>query len=255
MKQFKILLSFAVSLLLPFAASAEEKKATEMYSYATYFQCDVAQEQAVDDLVKSKYAAVYDAAVKDGTIAGWGWLAHHTGGKWRRILYHSAPSVQGLFDAQDTMGKKLDAALGKAPDAIANGCKTHDDYIWQFVAGSNSDAISARRGKASMSVYMVCDFNKEERADEIVKTNFAPVYDSFVGKGKLTSWGWLSHVVGGKYRKLATMSAESYEDLLKARAGILNKLFYDGDKKIGEEFSSICGSHQDYLWDIKIESP
>lgn len=255
MKPFKILISFIVSLILSFSAVAEKEKSQKMYSYATYFYCDVGQEDAADELVKTSYAPVYDAGVKNGSIKGWGWLAHHTGGQWRRILYHTAPTIQGLFDAQKSMGKKLDQVLGKEPDALAKGCKSHDDYIWEYVAGNRSVTEVMARGKASMSVYMVCDFNKEERADEIVKTSFAPVYDSFIGKGKLTSWGWLSHVVGGEYRKLATMSAENFADLLTARAAILEQLFYKGDKKISEEFSNICGSHQDYLWDIKIESP
>ena len=64
----------------------------------------------------------------------------------------------------------------------------------------------------------------------------------------------MSHIIGGEYRKLATMTAENYEDLLKARAGILKTLFDDSDNKSGKAFSEICGSHQDYLWDIKIES-
>jgi len=251
MKPFKIILSFVVSIILSFATMAEDKM--EMYSYATYFNCDVELEPAADKEVKTNYAPIYDAAVKDGTIKGWGWLAHHTGGQWRRILYHTATSVQGLFDAQDKMAKKFDAAFGKTFDALSKGCRSHEDYIWKYEAGSPLVKNSSR-GKASMSVYMVCDFNNEDKADEIVKTKFAPIYNSFVGKGKLTSWGWMSHIIGGEYRKLATMSAENYEDLLKARAGILQTLFDGKGNKAGKEFSEICGSHQDYLWDIKIES-
>jgi hypothetical protein len=33
--------------------------------------------------------------VEDGAITGWGWLAHHTGGTWRRIRYHNATSLDG----------------------------------------------------------------------------------------------------------------------------------------------------------------
>lgn len=254
MKKFKIFLSFTISLLLPVVAFSAELTEPKMYTYATYFQCDVAQEKAVDEVVAKQYAPVYDAAVKDGTIEAWGWLVHQTGGQWRRILYHSSASIEGLFTAQDVMGVKLDKAFGKTPDALSTGCRSHDDYVWEHVAGSNLDDKNTPRGKASMSVYMVCDFANEERADEIVKTVFAPVYNEYVGKGKLTSWGWLSHVIGGEYRKLSTMSAENYGDLLKVRAEILEKIFYKGNKEIGEEFSEICGSHQDYLWTIKQQS-
>ncbi len=255
MNKFNLLISFSVSLLLPFFALGAEPKQPEMYTYATYFSCDVVQEKAVDELVKSTYAPVYDAAVKDGTIAGWGWLAHHTGGEWRRILYHAAPSVDGLFAAQKKMGKKLDAVLGVNPDAMAKGCKTHVDNIWQFVAGSGSAAKSLPRGKAALSVYMECSFEGEENADEIFKTHFSPIYNAQIGKGKLTSWGWLSHVIGGKYRRLETLSAENYSDLLKARESILDSLYQDGKNKHAAEFSKICTSHVDYLWDIQLETP
>ena len=143
--------------------------------------------------------------------------------------------------------------MAKKFDALSKGCKSHEDYIWKYETGIPL-VKNIPRGKASMSVYMVCDFNNEAKADEIVKAEFAPIYNSFVGKGKLTSWGWMSHIVGGEYRKLATMTAESYEDLLKARSRILQTLFDGNGKQAGEDFSGICGSHQDYLWDIKIAS-
>lgn len=251
MKQFKILLCCMVTLFLPFISQAAPDKEPTMFVYATYFSCYPDAEKAVDKLVKDKYAPIYDAAVKDGVFNSWGWMAHHTGGKWRRILHFAAPTVEDVFKGQAELNKRMEKAFGDGPDAMSGGCKSHVDYLWQTVAGSNVDKDKPVRGDAAMSVYSVCDITKEERADEIVKKHFAPVYDSFVKPGRLTSWGYLTHVIGGKYRKLSTMTAANHSDLLQARAEILDKLFYQGDSKVGQEYSEICGSHQDYLWTNK----
>ncbi len=60
-------------------------------------------------------------------------------------------------------------------------------------------------------------------------------------------------VIGGKYRRLQTATAENYSDLLKAQKNILDKL-YAKENKHSTEFDKICTSHQDYLWDINNET-
>jgi len=253
MKSFRIFSVVTILLFSLSALSAEEKK-SEMYVYASYFNCDPNLEDAVDEEVNKTYTAIYNEAVKDGIIANWGWLKHHTGGQWRRLLYHSAPSIIALFSAQEQMSKKFDAVFANKTDDLTQGCKTHDDYVWQYVTGSRPSLTGMPRGKASMSVYMECSFMGEDNADKIFKKYFAPIYNAQVGKGKLTSWGWMSHVIGGKYRRLETLTANNYEDLLKAKESIINTLYYNGTNKHADEFSKICTSHQDYLWDIKSET-
>jgi hypothetical protein len=41
-----------------------------------------------NEIFELAYLPAFEAAVADGTITSFGWLAHHTGGKWRRVLYH-----------------------------------------------------------------------------------------------------------------------------------------------------------------------
>lgn len=246
---------FAISLLAlmlaaPLSAVAQEEE-KDTFIYATYFNCKVSGQDKADELVAKNTKPIYDAAVKDGTITGWGWLAHHTGGKWRRIQYHMSDSVGGLLKAQEVLAERAQAAAGDADDGFSKICGMHEDYIWQIEGGNG---ITGDRGNASMSVYHVCDIGKEERADEIAKKVFAPVYDKAVADGKITSWGWSSHVVGGKYRKLGTMTAGSWEQLLKARGEILETIYADGENKEAAEFSTICNSHSDYLWEIVHEA-
>lgn len=228
------------------AVADNHEKAPDNYIYGTYFYCDVAGQDAADETFKRRMAPVYEKAMKDGIITGWGYLKHHTGGKWRRISYYMAPSVSALMSAGDKIGDMQDAAWTDADDAFPQACHSHDDYIWQSKAGN----LSAERGKVGMSVYMNCNMSMEERADEIVATNFAPIYDQHLGEGKLSSWGWSTHVVGGQWRRLLTMSAEDIDTLLKMRGSILNS---GQGMAEGEEFVKICGSHQDYIWEIAME--
>ena len=137
-------LSVAVSAPAGLVADEHEKK-EETYIYATYFYCDASMEEKVDELVAKNSAPVYDAAVADGTIKGWGWLRHHTGGKWRRIQWHTSDTVEGLLSAQETIGARMDKALDGADDGFNKYCRAHDDYIWQSVAGGDG---TAERGKA-----------------------------------------------------------------------------------------------------------
>jgi len=241
----------ALALTAPAGLVAQEKEeAKDNYVYATYFYCNTATQEKADELVIKNVYPVYDAAVADGTINSWGWLSHHTGGQWRRIQYHSSDSVAGLLTAQETVAKRIEEASGGVDDGFSSICSAHDDYIWKSEGGS---ATTGTRGKASISVYMVCDFSKEDRADEIVETVFAPIYNKAVADGKITSWGWLSHVVGGEYRRLSTMSADNYGDLIAAREEILETIYGEGENAAAAEFSEICGSHTDYLWDVDHE--
>lgn len=234
----------------PGLSAQEEEAAPEQYIYATYFYCDAARQQEIDDLVKKGMVPVYDAAVADGTIGAWGWLAHHTGGKWRRLQYHTSTSIDGLLAAQEKIGERMDAAAGDAggDNVFQDICGAHDDYIWKVIVGNE---LQVERGSAGLSVYEVCDITRETRADEIVKNVFAPVLNKAVADGKISSWGWNEHIVGGKYRRLQTLTGKDFASLLKARGEILDAIYgEDGDNPEANEFSSICGSHADYLWEI-----
>jgi hypothetical protein len=233
---------------LPAPAAAQDKP-PENYIYGTYFICDVTQQERSDEIVQQLYKPLWDAAVTDGKVTKWGWMAHHTGGHWRRLMYFSAPSVAALLDAEKKVydeatakNKKLDTEFGKI-------CNSHDDYIWHGIAGS---APNVARGGASFSTYFVCTQTREEEADALVKQVLAPVYDKMVADGKLKSWGWSEHVVGAEFRRLATFTATDVPTLMSARAEIVAALTKN---PLGRTFDGICGSHADYVWEIKTEKP
>lgn len=244
-----IMLAGLMALSVNAVAQEEEEKeeGPSLYTYATYFYCDVTGQERADEIVKDSWGPVYDKLVADGTMSSWGWYKHHTGGKWRRLQYHQAPTLDALLDAQEEMGKQLDASVDEALDTeFGSICNGHDDYIWAVEDGNAGE----KPGEAAFSVYYVCNESKEERADEIFKNDFAPLFNKYVAAGKLNSWSWQSHWVGGKYRRLQTMSAGNHKALLKARNELLEEMYPEGGAA-GEEFTEICGSHTDYMWDIQ----
>jgi hypothetical protein len=245
-----IALQAGVCLLAAQAAFAEDKPA-ERYIYVTYHVCDLAQQDRADEIFSQVQKPVYEAAVADGTISSYGWIAHHTGGKWRRATYYGAGSVQALLDAQQKIGDQMDAnpKNKKLGDEFAKICNAHDDYIWQTTAGNIG---TVGRGGAAFSVYYVCDSSREAQADALVKRVFAPVYDKLVADGKLKSWGWNEHIVGAQYRRLETYSATDMKAVLEARAAIIEAIEND---PLGETFTDICDSHADYMWEITSQKP
>ncbi len=241
-------LAACVCLMFGGVASAQDEPA-DRYLYVTYSVCDLSQQERADEIFAEVQQGVYEGAITDGTINTYGFLKHHTGGKWRRAVYFGAASVQGLLDAQDKLGDQMDAKNKKLGDEFSKICNSHDDYIWRAVAG-NTGMVA--RGGASFSTYYVCDQGREDEADALVTQVFAPVYDKMVAEGKLKSWGWQEHIVGGSYRRLATMSATDVKSLLEARASIVEAMT---DNKVGETFTEICNDHTDYIWDIASQSP
>lgn len=256
MTRIFLISALTLSLALPLAAFAqEEDEGPSSYLYATYHYCSTNGQDRADEIYEQIDKPIMDQLLADGKVTAYGWLVHHTGGKWRRAEYFAAPSLDALLDAQTAFGEAAEAAdpEGKLSNEFGEACPNHDDYIW---ASSNAGTGTAERGPAGFSVYFVCNENRESRADEIVAQHFAPIYDKAVAEGKLQSWGWSEHWVGGKYRRLLTTTASDHKTLLNTRNQLIEDLFSaEGMQAIGEEFTDICGSHSDYMWDIVHEKP
>jgi hypothetical protein len=194
----------------------EEEEGPIAYTYATYFYCGSGSLDRADEIIADDSDRM-NGFVEDGTITGWGWLEHHTGGPWQRALYYQAESVEALLNAYDTMGADDgddDAADDDDGPGFGDICPRHEDYIWQVDAGSNSET----RGEAGFSVYYICDLDREERA-----------------------------------RALQTMTAPDMQSLMAARGDVISAVYAE-DNEAGAEFSEICGPHSDYLWNIQIEN-
>ncbi len=233
------------SLLLGFVGAAQAAdEPAESYVYGSYMVCDISQQDRADEIFTSLDKPFYDAAVADGSLSAYSYYAHQTGGKWRRGMFTVAPTIKALLTSQKKVGDQIDAKNKKLSTETSKICNAHDDYIWRSVAGNVG---TKSPGKAAFSTYFVCD-SREVQADAIVTQVFAPTYNKMVTDGKLTSWGYLEHIVGGRFRRLATMTATDMTALLMARAEINEVLF---DNPLSDTFTDICDSHDDYIWEVK----
>ena len=242
------------ALVAPAMSSASsQEEAGPSYAYGTYFECDPNREWLADAIVEQLYKPIYDEAVSEGVISGWGYLVHHTGGKWRRVLYRVAPTLDAAMSALETLGEKVDAANAAANAEFGAICNRHDDYLWQSVVGSAGVEMAQQRGEVGFSTYLHCNEANESKADEVVKSAFAPIYDAQVEAGNLVSWGYMQHWVGGEYRRLLTMTATDLSTLMKGRDAAVNALL-ENEEAVAEFFAS-CTSHSDYIWNVRHESP
>ncbi len=237
--------------LVSVACIAQDDDGPAGFSYVTYHYCDVATQGAMDAAIETNEKAVFDKWVADGKLIAWGYLSHNTGGRWRRAQYHVSPTLADAFNNQAAIFEEIYDDNDAGGQARSAACAAHDDYIWALQQGSPP---GTDRGPVSYSVYYVCDLNGQDRADEIWAEANAPYLNQLQEEGQIASWGWQTHIVGGRYRRLQTITGADYASVVQANGG-LSLYADDNHPEVGEEFNEICGSHSDYLWDIVHEAP
>jgi hypothetical protein len=220
-----------------------------LFSYATYFECEPSQEARADALMRENFFPIFTRQVAAKRLNGWGWLAHNLGGHWRRVGFMVASSRDAVLDAQAAVLKEMQARR-QAFTELSTICPRHDDYIWARVASSPQADGAPVRAAARSATYWQCDPAREPRVDSLTQQVFAPIYNRQLKPDGATSWSWHRHVVGGKYRRLLLFDGASHKAILTAIDSILAQ---GGRERPAEsrEFSQICYSHQDYLWDIR----
>lgn len=231
--------------LLPFCSFAQDDDNTA-YIYSTYYACDQATQGAMDTIVETNEKPVFDKWVEDGKLIAWGYYSHFTGGAWRRLQYHVSPTMADALNNQSAIFQEIYADNPAGGQARAEACGTHTDYVWATDQGSGPADDTPN---VSLSVYYVCNIASESRADEIVAAAFAPKLNELVEDGVISAWTWSAHRLGGKYRRLQTMTGADHASVVAARGQIL-QYANENHEELGNEFSSICGSHADYIWDI-----
>lgn len=253
-KNFLVVVA-ALLMAAPGFVVAQDDEPASAFIYVTYFVCSPDGESRADEIINTSYKPHYDAAVEHGDILAWSWLQHFVGGTWRRALVIAAADMPTLLDASGALGEIISDKTPEAGRAFSAICSSHEDYIWQTVDDVGGIDVTDARGDAGFSTYMQCDMAKEERADELVREVIGPILDRHMGEGQLLSWNWLRHNVGGKWRRLWTMGAADHKSLMEARARIIEEF---GERKIERamrEMNTICHTHEDYMWDVVLQTP
>ena len=247
--------SVLVLALLALPVSGQEQAEPVAYVYASYFICDPAGEARADEIIARNFKPHYDAAVESGHLVSWSWLAHYVGGEWRRALVIAATNMDDLLDSSGALGEVIEDTTPEAGRAFTEVCPQHVDYVWESIPGISSSVIGGERGPAGFSMYFDCDITREERVDELMRDVFTPIYNRLVASGDLTSWAWLKHNVGGIHRRLLTMTGDDHKQLAHTRAALQRELGERRNERAMREAGQICHSHEDYMWDIRQETP
>ena len=249
-----VVCALLLTAIVPGAAVAQEDEAP-MLVYASYLTCDPSQSGRVGEIIRETWAPIAQAHVDAGDIAAWGSLTHNTGGSWSRVIYHAATDRGALFDALNQMGAEWMENHADAATELWEACGEHEDYVWTNVNGSRAAGeLVADRPAAGMSVYWVCDAGRGPLIDLLAETAFAPAWDAQVESGLINSWSWYAHLIGDKYRRLLVADGANHEALLTARDNVIEWVG-DNYAGLGAEFTKVCNSHVDYLWDIEASGP
>jgi hypothetical protein len=244
--------AFASTLAFPVVAAAQGPP--PLFSYATYFECDPAREARADALMRETFFPIFDRHVAAKRLTGYGWLAHNLGGHWRRSGFMVGSSRDAVLDAQSAILKEMQARSKEFAE-LTSICPRHEDYIWRRLASSQRTESTPRvRSPARVGVYYECNPARQSRVDTLVTQSFAPIWNRYIRPDGVSSWSWNGHVVGGNYRRLLLLNGASHKVILASIDSILADI---GTQRAAEgtEFSEICHSHQDYLWDIQAPRP
>jgi hypothetical protein len=251
MKRRIVIAAVAITVLTPTWAWAQEE--SPLIS-AIYYVCDQTRQEEADDVIRDVLRPMFESHMPMGHITAWGMIGHHAGGHWRRAVYFVSPNLGALMDARNAVVEEFLGEHRAAADQLQSVCHTHDDYIWEHVASSvPAEDIVTDRPTAGFSMYAQCDMAQERRADELVQTAFAPVFDRHIGEGALSTWSWWAHHTGGKYRRLLVMDGADHKTVMLTREAIVNDLRAEAPEALSE-FDAICGSHTDYNWNIMMSS-
>lgn len=248
------LLLIFIGALASFEASAQERRPAA-YAYVTYFECDAALEFRADEIIARNYKPHYDAAIEAGEILSWSWLAHYVGGKWRRVLLLTAADMETLLASAGALGEAILQTTPQSGRDFTEVCGAHVDYIWEAAPEVGGTPAGTERGPVGFSTYFDCDVNREADADRLVRDVMGPIYNAEMESGGLTSWTWLRHNMGGRWRRLLSLTATDHMTMMTTRARVLAKLQEGRNQRRFEAFNDICPDHEDYMWDIQIENP
>jgi len=97
------------------------------------------------------------------------------------------------------------------------------------------------------ATYFRCDQSREARTDTIFTQVMRPLLQKQVAAGRITTFGWARHWVGGAWRRLNYMVGTDRDAMIDAQAAYLEDV-QANHAAAAREFNAICSSHGDYIW-------
>lgn len=117
--------------------------------------------------------------------------------------------------------------------------------------GVPAAAVAQETTPAVFATYYVCDQNREAFTDQLEEHIRGPMLDARVEAGELTAWGWLSHRIGGEWRRAEYMIAPDRATLLRVRNEMIEAEQDDANLQQATTVANdICPDHDDYIWTV-----
>jgi hypothetical protein len=121
-------------------------------------------------------------------------------------------------------------------------------FVCAFVCSLAVPAVRAQEATSFVfGTYYRCSEATEDRADAIFKEAMGPILDKHVKAGHLTAYGWSRHWMGGEWRRLEYLIGGDLGAMVDARDAYIDELVKQ-HAALNKEFSTICSSHDDYIW-------
>ena len=245
-----ILCALLLAASVPQFAMAQDDDPTPVV-YATYFQCEPGMSARAGEIISDSWGPIAQSRVDSGALTAWGSLTHHTGGDWDRVTYYVANDRAQLMTTLDEMSAEWFASNADDIADFNEACDEHEDYVWNYVAGSDPvTEVAQDRSNAGLSIYWVCEEGRGPLIDLLAEEVFAPAWDAQVEAGLINSWSWFAHFLGGEYRRLLVADGVDNNAVLTARDNVIDWMSEKSPGLAGE-FSRVCNGHTDYLWSIE----
>ncbi len=231
-------------LLAPPAALAQDEP--DPVVFGIYYRCNQGAEARADEIYTQTLGPIVQRHVDAGDLTGSLWFSHVQGGAWRRVFGLMGNDIDSMIDTRKAIVEEFQGEHPEASAELGSICSGHDDYIWTGVATSPPNPDTT--GTATLSAYHACDMSREARADEIFEKLLAPLYKKQMEMGQIASWGYYAHRVGGRFRRLETMSGPDHKSLMATQAAVYGEAG-EIDALALQEFRQICSWHVDYMWE------
>lgn len=246
MKRFGIAVVSCVILMLLIPTAAIAQDDSDSVVFGIYYRCNQGSEARADEIYAQSLGPIVQQHVDAGDLTGSLWLTHVQGGTWRRVFALTGNDIDSMIDTRKAIVEEFSGEHPEAAAELGSICSGHDDYIWNGLATSTPDPAST--GPATLSGYHACDMSREARADEIFTQLLAPLYQKQMDMGNVSSWGYYAHRIGGRFRRLETMSGADHKALLAMQAAVYSEAG-EADALALQEFRQICSWHVDYMWE------
>jgi len=122
----------AVRADAPSPASPSAQSAPPIVVMGSY-KCDRARVGEVDEYVRSVQAPVMQAMVEEGWLLDWGYLAHHYGDEWNRVVYYVSATLARHVEFSAEVTGRLAAARPGEVSPFTRLCFEHKDNIYDRI--------------------------------------------------------------------------------------------------------------------------